>query len=113
MYVTVARPSSGFRPRVLRPPPSDPGAPVLNLSGALQESMRASGAAGGAAVPTGVPLGGGGDFQAALSRVSPSVSVQDSKVYAKLRRGLRSERGHLNPLVSPRSTPGMLCLVSS
>lgn len=61
--------------------------------------MRASGAAGGAVAPTGVPLVDMRHFQAALKCVAPSVSAQDSKVYEKLRRGLRSERGHLNPLV--------------
>lgn len=65
--------------------------------------MRASSAAGGLAAPTGVPLVEMRHFQAALSCVAPSVSAQDNKVYAKLRRGLRSERGHLNPLVSPLS----------
>lgn len=76
-------------------PNSVPGGTVLT-------SLLTSSSTDPAAV---VPLVEIRHFEAALSRVSPSVSRKDQKVYESLRNKLRAARGRLNPAVASTAGP--------
>ena len=66
----------------------------------MQESMRTSAGASGAAAPPSALQVCQRHFEAAMRRVAPSVSRKDQRVYDQLRRSLRSTRGHLDATVS-------------
>ena len=67
--------------------------------GGTQESMRDSAAAGGSAVPAASLQVAKRHFQAAMRRVTPSVSRKDQRVYNQLKSSLCSTRGRLDPTV--------------